>query len=842
MAKEKKPHFSISPDGTVAQEFITVNERAPDAHYDHIPDLVEGMERDGNTFLFLCGNGICLEIKWLGSKLIRFRYALDGLFDRDFSYATDPQFKPEPGLLINLAESDEKYILSSESLQCHIERSSLRVHLADHDGRWICREKQGFYGRSTILRGKIRLGVSKELRKGARYYGLGDKSGDLCLNGKAYVNWNTDAFSFGAGSDPLYKSIPFFYGLQDHRAFGIFLDNTHRSRFDFGKTRRDELFFESEGGEMSYYFFYGPALSEVAMSYARLTGVPELPPIWALGFHQSRWSYFPDSRLLEVARTFRDRKIPCDSLYLDIDYMDGFRCFSWDPAHFPDPKGLIGGLKELGFHTVVMIDPGIKIDREYWVYKEGMEKKLFCFRGNGDLMTGPVWPQECVFPDFTNPETRAWWGELYRELYLEQGVAGFWNDMNEPAVFKISQLTFPDDVRHDYDGQPCNHLKAHNIYGHLMARASREGLKKLDPRRRPFILTRAGFAGGQRDAATWTGDNVASWEHLKIAHRQAQRLSISGFGFCGSDIGGFMGQPDGEMMLRWLQMGVFHPFFRIHSMGNNLSGASGSNPDWVHEQEAKERLDQEPWAFGKDWEILNRKAIEARYQWLPYLYTSFWDWVKTGFPILKSLVFWDQEDPQLLENEDGVWVGKDILVYPVLAPGQKTKTVYLPKGKWLDFHTGKNYDGGKKHKLRIHMDQIPVFVRGGAIIPQHPVRQSTAFPAEELILRIYPGEEGTYTSTLYEDAGEGYGADLVFRFEFLVFSWGGRIRVNTEGEFSNPYKKLRIQAPGVFFERAECKGESIPVQVFKWGTEILIDPFPSEGKDPGFEVLFEKVK
>lgn len=814
--------FPLSSDGTVAQELITVNDRENDAHYDAAPDQVLRLVRQDHRFYFHCANGICLELTGLNESMFRFRYSIDGSFAPDFSYAVDPGFTPAPPSF-QMEEQPDRYVICTKQLRCVVHKNPLRIQLTDADGRSLLREKNGFYSRRTILRGVIRMALSLEKTDQDRFYGLGDKAGDLCLNGKTYENWNTDAFSFHSESDPLYKSIPFFYGMREDRAFGLFLDNTYRSRFDFGHKKKDEWQFETAGGEMRYYFIYGPKLPDIAIQYAKLTGTPELPPLWALGFHQSRWSYFPEARVREVARTFRERNIPCDAIYLDIDYMDGFRCFTWDLAHFPDPAPLISELAALGLKTVVMIDPGIKIDPEYGVYREGMEKDVFCYRTDGELMKGPVWPQECVFPDFTNPRVRAWWGELYRTLYTEQGVAGFWNDMNEPAIFKIRRLTFPDEVRHDYDGQLTNHQKAHNIYGQQMSRATQQGLKKLDPERRPFVLTRASFAGGQRYAATWTGDNMANWEHLRIAHRQTQRLSISGYGFSGSDIGGFSGEPDGELLLRWLQMGAFHPFFRIHSMGNNLSGTADLDSDWVHEQEALNRLDQEPWAFGPDWENLNRQAIEWRYRWLPYLYSAFRTWIQQGTPLLRSLLFWDQTDPKLFQYEDGVWFGPHVLIFPVFRPGQKTKTVYLPKGDWLDYWTGKLCKGGKKHRVAIRLDRIPIYVAAGAIIPHHPVRPSTAYPVEELSLRLYPGSDGTCHGEMYEDAGEGYGyrngAFSLLRFQGK--KEGNRLTLGMQvaGNYALPYSRLRVWMPG--------------------RRELIFDPFPGMGKDPGFELSFE---
>jgi alpha-glucosidase len=396
---------------------------------------------------------------------------------------------------------------------------------------------------------------------------------------------------------------------------------------------------------MDYFFINGPSLDDVAVRYHELTGITELPPLWAMGFHQCRWSYYPESRVRELAADFREKKIPCDALYLDIDYMDGYRCFTWNKEHFPDPAKMISDLRDDGFHTVVMIDPGIRVDPDYHVYADGMEGDMFCRRPDGTHMIGPVWPPECVWPDYTDPEVRDWWGDLYKELYLEQGVSGFWNDMNEPAVFKVNALTFPEDVRHHYEGYGADHKKAHNIYGMQMTRATWDGLRRLKPEKRPFLLGRASFAGGQRYAALWTGDNVASWEHLAIANRQCLRLAISGYSLVGTDIGGFVDDPTPEMLTRWLQLAVFHPVMRVHSMGNNEDGAAEVEAEAVKEAEKLNRQDQEPWVHGKKHTKLNRSAIKMRYRLLPYLYTVMKRHVEVGTPVLRNMFFYDQKDP-----------------------------------------------------------------------------------------------------------------------------------------------------------------------------------------------------
>jgi alpha-glucosidase len=595
--------------------------------------------------------------------------------------------------------------------------------------------------------------------------------------------------------------MPFFYGLRQGKAYGIFLDNSYRSHFDFNSRKDGLATFWADGGDLDYYFFYGPGLTEVASQYHMLTGTPELPPLWAMGFHQCRWSYYPEKRVRELAADFREKQIPCDAIYLDIDYMDGYRCFTWNKDYFPDPKGMIKDLKADGFHTVVMIDPGIKVDEDYHVYTDGEEKDVFCRRGSGEQMVGPVWPPECVWPDYTNPDVRDWWGPLYKELYVDQGVSGFWNDMNEPAMFRVQNLTFPDDVRHDYDGQPTDHKKAHNIYGMQMTRASYDGLKDLQPAKRPFLLGRASFSGGQRYAALWTGDNVASWEHLQIANRQCLRMSISGYSFVGTDIGGFVDDPTPEMLTRWLQLAVFHPFMRIHSMGNNSDGAAEVEADAVKKAEETNRQDQEPWVHGKEHTKRNRKAIEMRYQLLPYLYTHFRQHVQTGVPVLRNLFFYDQEDPLCQQYGDQFFYGEDLMVCPVLEPGIKTMQVYLPKGNWYDFWSGEEHLGGKKLRVKVKADRIPIFVKAGTTLPSVDVVQNTAEMAKlkHIELSVFAADAGA--STLYWDAGDGYGhnAGQFTERTYTVGRKGKKLSVSQSkvGDFNPSFEQAQLRFVGL---------------------------------------------
>ncbi|MBC7448124.1 MAG: DUF4968 domain-containing protein, partial [Hymenobacteraceae bacterium] len=504
---------------------------------------ISGQPVPGTTdFLFRCADGCALRLYVVSDKVLRFRFAPTGAFPADFSYAIDAAFRPTPPDFLEFKERPEFWRITTDRLICTITKDGLKARILDRSGTVLSEDERGFHWEFDAESGNDIVKLTKRVQAGEHYYGLGDKAANANLRGQRFSLWSTDRYGYEKNSDPLYKNIPFYISLQQRVAHGIFFDNSFGSTFDFAAERTNVTSFWAQGGELNYYFLYGPSLLEVTEEYTCLTGRPELPPLWALGYHQSKWSYTPDSQVRALAARFRAERIPCDALYLDIDYMDGYRCFTWHPERFPDPRGLADALATDGFQLVVIIDPGIKIDPDYAVYQQGLAHDLFCRRPDGPLLLGTVWPGLCCFPDYTNPKARAWWTTLFPSL-IDAGVAGVWNDMNEPAVFETG--TFPSDVRHDYDGHPCSHRKAHNIYGMQMARATHEGVKAAVYPRRPFTITRSMYSGGQRYAAVWTGDNIASWEHMWLANIQCQRLSISGVSFTGSDVGGFIDQPTG---------------------------------------------------------------------------------------------------------------------------------------------------------------------------------------------------------------------------------------------------------------------------------------------------------
>ncbi len=739
---------------------------------------VKDVRQEDNKFIF-CDGVASVEVRVVSDEIIRVRLAPHSVFLEEFSYAV-PHLDQKVAVF-NFTEDETHYAVSTNTVSCLINKANFHISFQDIDSKVINEDYLAMHWEENDQFGGYYVYCTKKCYPEEAYFGLGDKPTDLNLRGKRLQNWNSDTYSFAKHQDPLYRSIPFYISLNENVAHGIFLDNTFKTHFDFAQEENDKLSFWADGGELQYYYIHGPNMMDVIKRYSSLTGTHTLPPIWALGYHQCRWSYYPESKVKDLAYNFRSRKIPCDALYLDIDYMDGYRCFTWNKKYFPNPKKMIKELSDDGFKTVVIIDPGIKVDDNYWVFKEGKENKYFCRRSDDYFMEGHVWPGRCQFPDFTNPEVRTWWGGLFKEL-VEVGVAGVWNDMNEPAVF--GKGTFPDDVRHNYDGFRGSHRKAHNVYGMQMVRATYDGLKKIQKNKRPFTITRAGYAGVQRYGSCWTGDNVASWEHLKIGALQMQRLSMSGLPFAGTDIGGFSGEPTGELFTRWIQLGVFSPFMRAHSAGDTA--------------------EREPWSFGQELEDINRKFIELRYKLLPYIYSAFWEHSRYGFPILRPVVLLEQDNPVNRYREDEFTFGDKILVCPVFEEGATSRTVYLPAGEWFNYWTHEQLHGGMEHHVEAPLDSMPIFVKAGSVIPEFPLMQYTnEFEVEEMIFQIYYSDTEV-NSFYFEDHGDtfAYEQDIYMEKKFVVNGDKKQmtIKQSVEGLFTPRYETYELKLNGLPFK------------------------------------------
>jgi len=481
--------------------------------------------------------------------------------------------------------------------------------------------------------------------------------------------------------------------------------------------------------------FCGPTSQDVLARYTDLTGHTPLPPLWGLGNGQSRFSYETAEEVKQIACTFRERDIPCDTLYLDIDCLDGYRVFTWDRERFPDPEGLFSELREMGFHVVSVVDAGVKVDENYRVYTEGRQRDLYCKATQGDDYQNAVWPGVCVFPDFTNPQTRAWWGEQHWPL-LDAGIAGIWSDMNEPALFIPPNSTMPPDVIHPGAGKARLHLQVHNAYGSLMVQAAREGLLRLQPGRRPFIISRSGYAGVQRHALLWTGDNSSTWEHLSMSLAQLQNLGLSGVGWAGVDIGGYYGDASGELLARWTEFGIFQPFCRNHA--------------------EKQTRHQEPWVFGEPYESVCRAMLKLRQRLLPYLYTLFEECHRTGAPLLRPLFWTYPEDATAYTAVDEFLCGDALLVAPITRPAVEYRHVYIPAGTWFHFWTGERVEGPAHILAHAPLGQPAIYVRTNTAVPLGPaVNYVGQNDSDPLTFILYPSE-GNGKAMLYEDEGDGY--------------------------------------------------------------------------------------
>lgn len=570
-----------------------------------------------------------------------------------------------------------------------------------------------------------------------RFYGLGEKTGWLDKNGKRYQMWNHDTFvPHVSDTDPLYQSIPFLISFNSQNSYGIYFDNSYKSYFDLGSEGQAYFSFWAEGGKLDYYFINGPSLKEVVSKYSQITGKMPLPPKWSLGYHQSRYSYYPQSEVEELLADFRNKEIPCDSFHFDIHYMDQYKIYTWDRKRFPDPEAMLAKLNKNGIKPVTIIDPGVKKDPEYKLYQEGMENDYFCKYLDGKVFIDQVWPGDCAFPDFTQTKVRKWWAKLQKD-FVEQGVKGIWNDMNEPAVFNKKD-TMDNKVIHQNDGDPGTHRQFHNLYGFLEDKATYQGLKESLENERPFVLTRAGFAGIQRYAAVWTGDNRSFWDHLKLAMPMLMNMGLSGITFCGTDVGGFTGNSRGELLTRWTQLGAFVPFFRNHC--------------------EVRAIHQEPWSFGPKYEKIIKKYIELRYKFITHIYNLFYQSSQTGLPMLRPLIMEFPLDENCQNLSDQFMIGDSILLAPVYQPDQKKRMLYLPKGKWFDFWNKKVYKGPKHLIVDAPLAKLPIFIKAGSIIPlNEKLNYIGEKELESLNLNIFleaPQSQGTYQ--LYDDDGISY--------------------------------------------------------------------------------------
>jgi len=737
-----------------------------------------------------------IQVSALRDDVVRVRIARDGVLPEDASWAVLPS--PRLARVSVTPESNAAAVgFRTKSLRVQIDRTSLRFSLSDLAGAVLQEDAAGwpveFHDRA--------FRIYKQMSPDEHYFGLGDKVGPLDRRDQAFTMWNTDAYSFQESTDPLYKSIPFFLTMRAGRTLGVLLDNTWCSSFDFGKQVDGIYSFGAEAGPIDYYLLYGPDPKRVLEDYSWLTGPPPLPPLWTLGYQQSRYSYETESQLREVAKRLRADRIPADALYLDIDYQKNNRPFTVDHKRFPTFASMLKDLRKEDFHVVGITDLHIAAlpNEDYAPYDSGSAGKHFLRNPDGSVYVGKVWPGPSVFPDFTDQGARQWWGGLYSN-FVSEGLAGFWNDMNEPSVFDTPAKTIPDDVQHrieetGFQSRVASHREVHNVYGMENSRATYEGLLRISPDQRPFVLTRATYAGGQRYAATWTGDNSATWNHLRLTTPMLENLGLSGFGMSGADVGGFIGTPTPELLTKWTELATFQPIDRNHS--------------------EKGTAQREPWVNGAEQEDIRRQYIEERYKLMPYLYTAVEEMSRTGVPVVRPLFLEFPEaaadkHPIDLDASNEFLFGPDLLVAPPPFPEKLDPyRVQFPPVDWYDYWTGERVerqlpeDGSPTAKpifLRPTLEALPVYVREGAIIPMQPLTQSTdEIPKGPLVLRVYPGRD--CKGSLYQDDGKtlAYRRGEFLRMEFTCEASPDSVRLHVgphTGSYRAWWSELRIEIYG----------------------------------------------
>jgi alpha-glucosidase len=717
-------------------------------------------------------------VEVIRADVLKLAISQAGRFDEQPTFAVASL--PSEAVKFEVEDGADAITLRTGALRLVITKRAFGLAAYRNDGSVIFEDDKDDAGQS---RGFLQLNdnflVSRKIGLHDPIYGLGQKTGASNRRGRKLVLWNTDILApevlkqqrvfeadvslLGKDTkfDPYYTSIPFFYHAQldahgDAKVAGFFIDNSYKASFDFSERNRYRYLFC--GGQYTEYVFAGPEVPAILEAYTAITGRMQPPPLWSLGHHQCRWKDYNQDELLAIGREYRERQLPCDSLWLDIGYMDGYRVYTWNKERFSDVPKMMKAAEADSFKVITIVDPGVKLDPGYSVFEEGRAKGVFCKTEQGKLYVGQVWPGRTVFPDFSLEKTRSYWADLTVK-HLAQGIAGIWNDMNEPATGDVE----PFSMRFDRDGQNYSHERFHNQYGLLMAMSTVEGYKRYDANLRPFILSRAGFAGIQRFAAQWLGDNYSDWDHLYMSLPMAMGLGMSGQPFIGADIPGFAGTPNPEMAARWFQYGTLTPFSRCHAIMGEP--------------------DQYPWSFGPAVESIVKQALELRYKLLPYLYAKFWDSHETGAPVQRPLLYDFQHDPTARETDDQFLLGDALLVAPVMKPGQTARSVYLPEGTWYDWHTGAAHAGERYVTAQAPLEQIPLFARGGCVIACHAKSlQSTAeHQSSALELHVFvPAADGETRSTLHEDDGKtkAHEKGAFLRTTFTTTRKGNELRVH----------------------------------------------------------------
>lgn len=687
--------------------------------YKKITGGIEG--KTGNTIF---------NVHVYNDNIIRVRVSKEKTF-RNFSYALADNNIPSFNNA-SITEKDNSINISTNTISAEIKISgSFNIIFRNKKNESINEDVQG--ENSGITFNGDKLNIYKKLQDGERFVGLGEALGNLDRRGTGVTLNNTDNYKYGDPRVPMYSSIPFYIGIHHNIVYGLFFNNSFKSFFNFGlSTPFTSVNFD--GGEADYFFIYDTSVAKIIEHYTSLTGRIQLPPMWSLGYQQSRCTYYPQDQVMWIAETCRRKKIPLDCIVLDADYQLGYEPFRTNTQRFPDMPGLAADLAKMNIELTASVYPGVNIDSTYHSYNDGLKEDVFIKTADGNVFKTEIAPLQVHLPDYTNPKTREWWiGKM--KWMQDNGIHGYWNDMNEPAV---GGSYLPDNLVFDFDGRKATTAEAKNLFGFQMARSSYEAALRNNSSQRPFVLTRSGFAGVQRYSAVWSGDNMATDEGLLTSVLLNNQLGLSGVPFVGYDIGGYIGDGSKSLYTRWVEVGIFSPFCRNH---REFFGAAN-----------------EPWAYGEEAEAISKTFISFRYRLLPYLYSGFYEAAQTGLPIQRSLCidypFDDKVYDKLYQYQ--FLFGNDMLVVP-LTSNEKSKKIYLPGGNWYNLYSDEKISGAKEFVQDIPNYQLPVFIKASAIMPTQSLTQSTKeIPSDTLYLHIYNGNQKN-NFMYYEDAGNGFG-------------------------------------------------------------------------------------
>ncbi|TXL85943.1 glycoside hydrolase family 31 protein [Streptomyces sp. IB2014 016-6] len=667
-----------------------------------------------------------------------------------YALSGDPP-EPDPRAVLE-PDKDGGWRVVSERVTVAVSRHGA-VEVATPGGVVLRRELPPRWWEPVDGSGPARWAQRAEVAADGRFFGLGGRASGPRLRDGVYRLWNTDpGGSFGPGDDPLYITMPVQLVVADAGTHLAFYDNSWDGRVTLqegeegagsGHDRPGTSEVRMDGGPLRCWVLLGTP-ARVLHGWTALTGVPAPPPSWALGPQHARWGFGSAEEVRRIVAGYRGRGLPLSALHLDIDHYDRHQVFTVDRRNFPDLPALAKELRAQGVRLVSIVDPAVKAAPGNETYDSGSAAGAFVRDARGDDVRGEVWPGECVYPDFTDPAVREWWGGLYEER-LEQGFSGVWHDMNEPVSFApFGGGTLPRSARHVLDGRGGDHREAHNVYGLTMAAAGYEGLRRLRPQERPFLFSRSGWAGMQRYGGTWSGDVASGWPGLRASLSLVLGLGLCGVPYSGPDVGGFTGSPTPELYLRWYQLGAWLPLFRTHA--------------------AIDAGRREPWEFGDDVLGHARAALLERERLGPYFVTLAQLARLTGAPYVRPVWWGAPEDRALRDCEDAFLLGDSLLVAPVLEAGTDRRAVRLPRGRWYDTATGAAYEGPGRIRVDAPLSRIPVLARAGAVIPVlgRADADGTSGGIELEVWRPAPGRTGG--GLVVRDPGDGWADPEVERY------------------------------------------------------------------------------